>query len=211
MKPSTGDVGTRRRRWLVGAIASLFVFGVGLGMDVLAGEAETRKMLGERYARAFSENARNHRVTWDDPVCAFVQRTPEPDRPDLHRTQELIIKVAQVTIEVTPSANARTGTLDVSFRCEPVGLGCIARTRRYGSTIIGGDLLKETTMVLLGVVADAPRMTRELRQLHAECVVADVDAGADANVDSGADPHAPIDAGTTARVYEFGNRTVHGE
>lgn len=139
----------------------------------LAGAAtEGRRELGERYARALSDDARGRRVTWDDRSCTFTETVPESGRSEVSATQSTAIPVAEVVI-VVQVRTSRAVRIDVTFRCDAPHDFCISRARRYGSTVIGTDRLTEHTSDLAASIADAPRLAVELDGLRAACTAKD--------------------------------------
>jgi hypothetical protein len=151
---------------------------VALGLCAAGAPHASRREVGEAYARAFSDDAHNRRVTWDDRACTFSESAAEVRRSDLPvAVQVTRIPIARVTVAIK-SPIARVGILDVLFHCDPPLQHCIARTRQYGSTVVGTDFLTEHAMALGGSLADTPRVIAELGRLRDACVVARVDGGA---------------------------------
>jgi hypothetical protein len=140
--------------------------------------AGSRRTLGEGYAQAFSDPARDRLVTWDDRACTFTEEIAEAtELTGAPPTQVSVIPAAEVTV-VVRSRTARAGTLDVTFRCDPPALRCIARMRRFGSTVTSADRLTEHTLPLRGTIASAPRVSADFGALRAACATSNADGGA---------------------------------
>lgn len=157
----------RRRGFAALVCAASFCGICGAG-----GSTEGRRDLGERYARAFSDDARGRRVTWDDRACTFTESVPEAGRAEVAATQSTVVPLVQVDIQVQ-TRTQRAGRVDVTYRCVAPHEFCISRTRRYGSTVIGTDRLMDHTTDLAASIADAPRLTVELDGLRAACAAKD--------------------------------------
>ncbi len=164
----------RPRRWFAAGLVGLTLTALVAGLSATAQEAEPRRALGERFARAFSDEAKV--VTWDDAACTFVETTRDAAEGKPQPTQSVIVPVGSVSQTTLKGRRART--LDVTFRCGEPTKHCIARIQRFGSIVTRTERIDDHTMTLAGSIAETPKLKADLGRLHRACAPAKSDAGA---------------------------------